>query len=65
MVYFLIVSFGSDLRILDGLAGLWSVNLGYNQERLVAAATNQMRKLPYYHSFWNQEWNCPLLHPRP
>jgi len=41
-------------KILDGLAGLWSVNLGYNQERLVSAASDQMRKLPYYHSFWNQ-----------
>lgn len=40
-------------RLLDGLAGLWSVSLGYNQERIVQAATNQMRKLPYSHSFWN------------
>jgi 4-aminobutyrate--pyruvate transaminase len=41
-------------RLLDGLAGLWSVNLGYNQPRLVAAATQQMSSLPYYHNFWNQ-----------
>jgi hypothetical protein len=35
------------------LCRLWSVSLGYNQERIVNAATNQMRKLPYCHSFWN------------
>mmetsp|Transcript_55118 Transcript_55118/g.130419 ORF Transcript_55118/g.130419 Transcript_55118/m.130419 type:complete len:523 (+) Transcript_55118:83-1651(+) len=41
-------------RLLDGLAGLWSVSLGYDQPRLVEAAAKQMRTLPYYHSFWNQ-----------
>lgn len=36
---------------IEGLAGLWSVALGFGEERLVAAATEQLRKLPYYHSF--------------
>ncbi|WP_444984772.1 aspartate aminotransferase family protein [Halomonas mongoliensis] len=39
-------------RILDGMAGLWCVNLGYGREELVAAATEQMRQLPYYNSFF-------------
>src|SRR5260370_40356126 len=32
-------------RLLDGLAGLWTVNLGYGREDLVDAAMNQMRGL--------------------
>lgn len=36
---------------LEALAGLWSVAIGYGEERLVTAAAEQMRKLPYYHSF--------------
>ena len=41
-------------RILDGLAGLWSVSLGYGQTRIVDAAAKQMAKLPFFHTFWNQ-----------
>jgi 4-aminobutyrate--pyruvate transaminase len=36
---------------IEGLAGLWSAALGFGEERLVKAATEQMRKLPYYHGF--------------
>jgi 4-aminobutyrate---pyruvate transaminase len=36
---------------IEGLAGLWSVAVGFGEERLAAAAYEQMRKLPYYHSF--------------
>jgi 4-aminobutyrate---pyruvate transaminase len=36
---------------IEGLAGLWCVSLGFGEERLVEAATKQMRKLPYYHIF--------------
>jgi 4-aminobutyrate--pyruvate transaminase len=36
---------------IEGLAGLWSVAVGFGEERLVRAATRQMSKLPYYHSF--------------
>jgi len=39
-------------RILDGMAGLWCVNLGYGREELVEAAARQMRELPYYNSFF-------------
>lgn len=34
-------------ELLDGFAGLWCVNAGYGQESIVAAATDQMRRLPY------------------
>ena len=36
---------------IEGLAGLWCASLGFGEERLIKAATDQMRKLPYYHSF--------------
>ncbi|MBT8063229.1 MAG: aspartate aminotransferase family protein [Gammaproteobacteria bacterium] len=39
-------------RILDGMAGLWCVNLGYGRQDLVDAATRQMQQLPYYNSFF-------------
>ena len=38
-------------RYIEGLAGLWSVAVGFGEERLVQAAAAQMRKLPFYHSF--------------
>lgn len=40
---------------LDAMAGLWCVNVGYGQERLVEAAAQQMRRLPY----------TPLTRPAP
>jgi len=39
-------------KILDGMAGLWCVNLGYGRNDLVEAATRQMHELPYYNSFF-------------
>ena len=36
---------------IEGLAGLWSVGVGFGQQRLVDAAARQMAKLPYYHVF--------------
>ena len=38
--------------ILDAMAGLWCVNVGYGRDELVNAATEQMHKLPYYNSFF-------------
>jgi 4-aminobutyrate--pyruvate transaminase len=38
-------------QYIEGLAGLWSVAVGFGEERLVQAAAAQMRKLPFYHSF--------------
>ena len=38
-------------QYLDGMAGLWAVALGYSNERLIEAATRQLNKLPYYHTF--------------
>ena len=38
-------------QYIEGLAGLWSVAVGFGEERLAEAAAAQMRKLPFYHSF--------------
>lgn len=39
-------------RILDGMAGLWCVNLGYGRQELVDAASEQLTQLPYYNNFF-------------
>ena len=38
-------------RILDGLAGLWCVALGYGRRELAEVAEHQIRTLSYYSSF--------------
>ena len=38
-------------RLIDGSAGLWTVNLGHSREDLVAAAHSQMQTLPYAATF--------------
>ncbi len=39
-------------RILDGMAGLWCVNVGYGRRELIEAATRQMERLAYYNQFF-------------
>ena len=39
-------------RILDGMAGLWCSNLGYGREDIVQAVAEQMRRLPFYNTFF-------------
>ncbi len=39
-------------RILDGMAGLWCVNLGYGRKDLAEVASRQMQELTYYNSFF-------------
>ena len=36
---------------IEGLAGLWCTSLGFDEPRLVEAATRQMKALPTYHIF--------------
>ncbi len=40
------------VEILDAMAGLWCVNIGYGREELAEAAARQMRELPYYNTFF-------------
>jgi putrescine aminotransferase len=43
---------GDGQRLLDAMAGLWCVQVGYGREELARAAYDQMRELPYYNSFF-------------
>ena len=40
-------------QLLDGLAGLWCVNVGYGRAEIIDAVAAQMRQLAYYPSFFN------------
>ncbi len=39
-------------RILDGMAGLWTTNIGYGRVELADAARDQMIELPFYNTFF-------------
>lgn len=55
----LVITRGEGVRVYDEqgrgyietVAGLWCAALGFHNERLVEAATKQMRQLPFYHAF--------------
>lgn len=36
---------------IEAMSGLWSAALGFSNDRLIKAAENQLRKLPFYHLF--------------
>ena len=38
-------------RLIDGMSGLWTVNLGHGRQELIEAAVKQMRSLPYLTTF--------------
>lgn len=40
-------------RLLDGMAGLWCVNVGYGRQSISQVAYAQMQQLPFYNSFFN------------
>lgn len=39
-------------KLLDGMSGLWCVNVGYGRKELAEAAYRQMLDLPYYNTFF-------------
>ncbi|MDO3431832.1 aspartate aminotransferase family protein [Rhizobium sp. CBN3] len=55
----LVIAKGEGIHIIDsdgnkyieGLGGLFCASLGFSEQRLVDAATRQMKELPFYHSF--------------
>ncbi|AZP14063.1 aspartate aminotransferase family protein [Undibacterium parvum] len=47
-------------RILDGMAGLWCVNVGYGRKSISDAVYTQMQQLPFYNSFFNTT-NIPAV----
>ena len=38
-------------RYIEAMSGLWSVALGFSNQRLIEAAEKQLRTLPFYHVF--------------
>ncbi len=36
---------------IEGMSGLWCAGLGFGDEEMIEAATEQLRTLPYYHLF--------------
>ena len=48
-------------EILDAMAGLWCVNVGYGRDELAEAAYRQMKELPYYNSFFRCSTPTPIL----
>ena len=55
----MVIDHGRGVRVWDengkgyieSVSGLWCAALGFSNERLVQAAADQMRKLPFYHAF--------------
>ncbi len=39
-------------KLLDAMSGLWCVNVGYGQQALIDAATQQLHQLPFYNAFF-------------
>jgi L-2,4-diaminobutyrate transaminase len=41
----------AGVTYLDGMSGLWCVNVGYGRAEIADAIADQARRLPFYHSF--------------
>ncbi|WP_350356321.1 aminotransferase class III-fold pyridoxal phosphate-dependent enzyme [Leisingera thetidis] len=40
-------------ELIDGIAGLWCVNVGHGRRELIDAVTKQLEELDYYSTFYN------------
>lgn len=47
-------------ELLDAMAGLWCVNIGYGRDELADVAAAQMRELPFYNSFFKCTTPAPV-----
>jgi putrescine aminotransferase len=47
-------------KVIDGMSGLWCVNVGYGRASMTAAVARQMDLLPFYNSFFNTT-NVPAV----
>src|SRR3954463_9762387 len=47
-------------KVLDGMSGLWCVNVGYGRTSISEAVYKQMEALPFYNSFFNTT-NIPAV----
>ncbi len=44
---------GEGNELIDGIAGLWCVNIGHGRQELINAVTEQLSTLDYYSTFYN------------
>lgn len=51
---------GEGHSLLDGMAGLWCVNVGYGREELAEVARAQMLELPFYNTFFRTATPPPI-----
>ncbi len=51
---------GEGNAMLDGMAGLWCVNVGYGREVLAKVAYEQMLELPFYNTFFKTATPPPV-----
>jgi putrescine aminotransferase len=51
---------GDGNAILDGMAGLWCVDIGYGRAELAEVAREQMLELPYYNTFFRTATPPPI-----
>ena len=51
---------GDGNAILDGMAGLWCVDVGYGRKELAEAAYEQMLELPFYNTFFRTASPPPI-----
>jgi putrescine---pyruvate transaminase len=47
-------------KVIDGMSGLWCVNVGYGRTSITQAVARQMDVLPFYNSFFNTT-NVPAV----
>ncbi len=40
-------------KLIDGIGGLWCVNVGHRRKEIIDAITNQLNTLDYYSTFYN------------
>jgi Adenosylmethionine-8-amino-7-oxononanoate aminotransferase len=40
-------------KLIDGIAGLWCVNIGHGRQEMIDAIANQLKELDYYSTFYN------------
>ena len=38
-------------RMIDGIGGMWCVNIGYGREEMAQAIADQVRRMPYFSPF--------------
>lgn len=48
-------------RYIDGMAGLWCVNVGYGRQEIADVLRQQAMTLPYFHSFSSWGTDTPVL----